>query len=147
MTAVAGKQGVTVVRIRSPRMLLQHGFMRTVFEVFDRHRTSVDVISTSEISVSLTIDDTTHLDSLVVDLSPLGDVAVERNRGIVAIVGAGLSHSVGAMARALGALDGLKVHMLSLSASGINLTVILDGDQVNTAIARLHNEFFPAAGT
>lgn len=142
VTAVAGKQGVTVVRIRSPRMLLQHGFMRTVFEVFDRHRTSVDVIATSEISVSLTIDDTTHLDSLVVDLSPLGDVAVERNRGIVAIVGAGLSDAVGAMSRALGALAGLRVHMVSLSASGINLTVILDGDQVNAAIERLHNEFF-----
>ncbi len=142
VTAVAGKQGVTVVRIRSPRMLLQHGFMRTVFEIFDRHRTSVDVIATSEISVSLTIDDTTHLDSLVVDLSPLGDVTVERNRGIVAIVGAGLSDAVGAMSRALGALAGLRVHMLSLSASGINLTVILDGDQVNTAIERLHNEFF-----
>lgn len=144
VTALAGKPGVTVLRIRSPRMLLQHGFMRTVFEIFDRHRTSVDVIATSEISVSLTIDDATHLDSLVVDLSRLGDVAVERNRGIVAIVGAGLSDSVGAMARALGAITGLKVHMLSLSASGINLTVILDGDQVNPAVARLHNEFFPA---
>jgi aspartate kinase len=143
VTALAGKQGVTVLRIRSPRMLLQHGFMRTVFEIFDRHRTSVDVIATSEISVSLTIDDASHLDSLMVDLSRLGDVAVERNRGIVAIVGAGLSDSVGAMARALGAITGLKVHMLSLSASGINLTVILDGDQVNTAVARLHNEFFP----
>lgn len=146
VTAVAGKQGVTVLRIRSPRMLLQHGFMRTVFEIFDRHRTSVDVIATSEISVSLTIDDVVHLDSLMVDLSPYGDVSVERNRGIVAIVGAGLSDSVGAMARALGALAGLKVHMLSLSASGINLTVILDGDQVNTALQRLHNEFF-SAGT
>jgi aspartate kinase len=143
VTALAGKQGVTVLRIRSPRMLLQHGFMRTVFEIFDRHRTSVDVIATSEISVSLTIDDATHLDSLMVDLSRLGDVAVERNRGIVAIVGAGLSDSVGDMARALGAITGLKVHMLSLSASGINLTVILDGDQVNPAVARLHNEFFP----
>ena len=143
VTALAGKQGVTVLRIRSPRMLLQHGFMRTVFEIFDRHRTSVDVIATSEISVSLTIDDATHLDSLMVDLSRLGDVAVERNRGIVAIVGAGLSDSVGDMARALGAITGLKVHMLSLSASGINLTVILDGDQVNSAVARLHNEFFP----
>lgn len=146
VTAVAGKQGVTVVRIKSPRMLLQHGFLRTVFDVFDRHRTSVDVVATSEISVSLTVDDTTHLDSVVVDLAPFGDVSVERNRGIVAIVGAGLSDSVSAMSRALGALTGFKVHMLSLSASGINLTVILDGDQVAPAMERLHNEFFSASG-
>jgi aspartate kinase len=143
VSALAGKTGVTVLKVRSPRMLLQHGFMRTVFEVFDRHRTSVDVIATSEVSVSLTVDDATRLDSLLVDLSQLGDVSVERNRGIVSIVGAGLTDSSDAMARALTSLGDIRVHMLSLSASGINLTVIVDGDQVAPALVRLHNEFFP----
>ena len=92
VTALAGKQGVTVIKVRSPRMLLQHGFLRTLFKVFDRHRTSVDVVATSEVSVSVTIDDASHLDTLVVDLSHLGDVSVERNRGIVAIVGAFHGH-------------------------------------------------------
>jgi aspartate kinase len=147
VTAIAGKQGVTVLKVRSPRMLLQHGFLRSLFEVFDRHRTSVDVVATSEISVSVTIDDTTHLDSLVVDLRQLGDVAIERNRGIVALVGAGLAESSDAMSRALAALGEIRVHMLSLSASGINLTVLVDGEQVGAAVQRLHNEFFPESAT
>lgn len=144
VSALAGKQGVTVIKVRSPRMLLQHGFLRTLFEVFDRHRTSVDVVATSEVSVSVTIDDTTHLDSLVVDLSHLGDVSVERNRGIVALVGAGLTESGVAMSRAFAALGSMRVHMLSLSANGINLTILVDGDQVADALRRLHDEFFSA---
>jgi aspartate kinase len=145
VTAIAGKEGVTVLKVRSPRMLLQHGFLRSLFEIFDRHRTSVDVVATSEISVSVTVDDASHLDSLVVDLAQLGDVSIERNRGIVALVGAGLSDSSDAMSRALAALGDIRVHMLSLSASGINLTMLVDGDRVTTAVARLHNEFYPAA--
>lgn len=146
VSALAGKRGVTVIRVRSPRMLLQHGFLRTLFEVFDRHRTSIDVVATSEVSVSVTVDDSTHLDSLVVDLSQLGDVTVERNRGIVAIVGAGLTDSSETMSRALAALHGMRIHMLSLSASGINLTLLLDGDQVVEAMRLLHDAFFPAGG-
>ncbi len=145
VSALAGKQGVTVIKVRSPRMLLQHGFLRTLFEVFDRHRTSVDVVATSEVSVSVTIDDTTHLDSLVVDLSHLGDVSVERNRGIVALVGAGLTDSGVAMSRAFAALGTMRVHMLSLSANGINLTILVDGDQVADALRKLHDEFFASA--
>ena len=144
VSALAGKGGVTVIKVRSLRMLLQHGFLRTLFDIFDRHRTSVDVVATSEISVSVTVDDTAaHLDSLIVDLSQLGDVSVERNRGIVAIVGAGLTESSDAMARALASLGDLRIHMLSLSASAINLTMIVNGDDVPYALVKLHNEFFP----
>jgi aspartate kinase len=143
VTALAGKSGVTVIKVRSPRMLLQHGFLSTIFAVFDRHRTSVDVVATSEISVSVTIDDVSHLETLMVDLKALGDISVERNRGIVAIVGAGLGESSVTMSRALAAMRDIRVHMLSLSASGINLTLIVDGDQVPVAMARLHNEYFP----
>ncbi len=142
VTAIAGKLGVTVVKVRSPRMLLAHGFLRSIFEVFHRHRTSVDVVATSEISVSLTIDDARHLDSLVVDLSQLGDVSVERNRGMIALVGAGLSASTEAMSRALAALGTIRVHMLSLSASGINLTMLIDSEQVAPAMRSLHDAFF-----
>ncbi len=147
VTAIAGKEGVTVVKVRSPRMLLAHGFLARIFEIFDRHRTSVDVVATSEISVSLTIDDARNLESLVVDLSQLGDVSIERNRGIVALVGAGLGADSVAMARALGALRNTRVHMLSLSASGINLTMLVDADHVASAIRQLHAEFFPPGVT
>jgi aspartate kinase len=142
VSAIAGKSDVTVIRVRSPRMLLTHGFLRTTFEVFERHRTSVDVVATSEVSVSVTVDDATHLDSLIVDLTRLGDVTVERHRGIVALVGAGLNRDGLAMSRALAALQGTKVHMLSLSASGINLTIIIDGDRVAPAMQALHKTFF-----
>jgi aspartate kinase len=143
VTAIAGKSGVTLLKVRSPRMLLTEGFMRTLFDVFARHQTSVDVVATSEVSVSVTIDDTTRLEALVIDLRQLGDVTMERNRGIVAIVGSGLSDGGTAMARALGAIGDIRVHMLSLSSSGINLTVVVDGEQVAPAMRRLHDAFFP----
>ncbi len=142
VTAIAGKSGVTLLKVRSPRMLLTEGFMRTLFEVFERHHTSVDVVATSEVSVSVTIDDASRLEALVVDLRVLGDVTMERNRGIVSIVGNGLSDGGSAMATALSAIGDLRVHMLSLSSSGINLTVVVDGDQVNPAMQRLHAAFF-----
>ncbi|MDB4915776.1 MAG: aspartate kinase [Gemmatimonadetes bacterium] len=142
--AIAGKSGVTLLKVRSPRMLLTEGFMRSLFEVFERHRTSVDVVATSEVSVSVTIDDTTRLEALVIDLRALGDVSMERNRGIVSIVGSSLSEGGSSMARALSAIGDIQVHMLSLSSSGINLTVVVDGDQVQPAMQRLHGVFFPA---
>jgi aspartate kinase len=143
VSAIAGKRGTTVVKVRSSRMLLSHGFLRTIFEVFERHRTSIDVVATSEVSVSVTVDQTEHLDAILIDLATLGDVSVERSRGIIAIVGAGLSDDTSAMATAMQSLQGIKVHMLSLSATGINFTLIVDADDVAPAMRRLHAAFFP----
>ena len=142
VTAIAGKSGVTLIRLRTPRMLLTEGFLRTTFDVFHRHRASVDVVATSEVSVSLTIDDPSRLDALLPDLRELGDVAIERSRGIIAVVGAELSAGGEHMARALRALRDTRIHMLSLSATGINLTIVVDGEQVNPVMRRLHDEFF-----
>ncbi|MEX2182292.1 MAG: lysine-sensitive aspartokinase 3 [Gemmatimonadaceae bacterium] len=143
--AIAGKTRTVVVKVRSPRMLAAPGALRAIFEVFERNRTSVDVVATSEVSVSVTIDDDQHLDTLVAQLSAFGDVAIERHRGIVALVGAGLGESTVTMARALAALGDLRLHMVSLSATGINLTLIMDGDVVPEAMRRLHGEFFGKA--
>ncbi len=145
VSAIAGKTDVTVVKVTAARMLLAHGFLRRVFEIFERHETSVDVVATSEVSVSVTIDDPARLDALVVDLRDLGDVSIERNRGIIAIVGAGICDAGGAMGRALIALGDVKIHMMSLSATGINLTVIVGADSVQPAMRRLHDEFFGSA--
>ena len=142
VSAIAGKTDVTVVKVTAARMLLAHGFLRRVFEIFERNQTSVDVVATSEISVSVTIDDAARLDALLVDLRSLGDVSIERNRGIIAIVGAGICDAGGAMGRALMALGEVEIHMMSLSATGINLTVIVNQDAVEPAIKRLHKEFF-----
>jgi aspartate kinase len=141
--ALAGKRDKTLVKLRSARMLLAHGFLGAVFAVFDRHRTSIDVVTTSEVSVSVTLDDATQLEAIVADLSAFGDVSVEQHRGLVAIVGAGLADGAQTMARALGALEGIKVHMASLSATGLNFTLVLDDAQVNPALQRLHATFFP----
>jgi aspartate kinase len=142
VSAIAGKSGITVVRVTAARMLNAHGFLRSVFEIFDRSRTSVDVVATSEVSVSVTVDDTESLDSLLVDLRQFGDVSFERDRAIVAVVGAGISDQSAAMGRAIGALAGIKIHMMSLSSTGINLTIIVDAGDLNDAMLRLHDEFF-----
>ena len=146
VSALAAKPSTTVVKLRSARMLLAHGFLRTVFDIFDRHRTSIDVIATSEVSLSVTLDDPSNLEALLVDLMQLGDVSVERGRGIVSVVGAGLTDDATALARAFGALADVKVHMASVSATGINLTLVVDGDQVAPAMRRLHGAFFGGAG-
>ena len=142
VTAIAGKSPVTVVKIRSPRMLLTEGFLRELFGIFERHRISVDVVSTSEVSVSVTVDDASRLEELIPELRQLGDVAIDRSRGIVALVGAALSESGEAMSRALAAIGNTRLHMLSLSATGINMTMVVDADEVNPLMQRLHAEFF-----
>lgn len=142
VSAIAGKNDISLLKVGSPRMLLTEGFLRALFEIFERHRTSVDVVATSEVSVSLTVDDASELEAIVSDLRQLGDVSVERNRGIVAIVGGAISEGGGAMAKALAAIGDTRVHMLSLSATGINLTLVVDDDQVKPAMQRLHTAFF-----
>ena len=142
VTAIAGRRGTSVVKLRSSRMLLAHGFLRTIFEVFERHRTSVDVIATSEVEVSLTVDHDERLDAVLADLAGLAEVSVERGLGIVAVVGAGLSDDTRTIATALAAVGAIKVHMLSLSSTGINLTLIVDESQVATAMQRLHAAYF-----
>ena len=145
VSAIAGKNAVSLVKVGSPRMLLTEGFLRALFEIFERHQTSVDVVATSEVSVSLTVDDAARLEAIVSDLRGLGDVSVERNRGIVAVVGGAIAEGGGAMARALAAVGEVRVHMLSLSATGINLTLVVDDDQVKPAMQRLHATFFEEA--
>ncbi|HJR63836.1 MAG TPA: lysine-sensitive aspartokinase 3 [Gemmatimonadaceae bacterium] len=145
VSAIAGKTGVSVVKLRSSRMLLAHGFLRRFFEVFERFQTSVDVVATSEVSVSVTVDDASRLDDLVVELSALGDVSIERNRAIVAVVGAALGGHSHTMSQALAALGDIPVHMVSLSASEINLTIIVDAEQLEPAMRALHAAFFTRA--
>jgi len=142
VSAIAGKGGVTVVKVGAAKMLFARGFLRRVFDIFERNGVSVDVVATSEVSVSVTVDDPSGLESLIVELAALGDVSVERDRAIVAVVGAAISDDSAAMGRAISALAGIKIHMMSLSATGINLTIIVDGDQLNPALEKLHAEFF-----
>jgi aspartate kinase len=153
LVAIAGKSPVTLLKIRSPRMLLAPGFLRRIYEIFERHLISVDVVATSEISVSLTVDrpgghgrDDAAIDALVVDLEALGEVSVERSRGVVALVGAGVADDTDTMARALDAIRGTQIHMLTLSATGLNFTLVIDAAAVASVVRRLHAAFFPEVG-
>jgi aspartate kinase len=143
--AIAGKDGVTVIKVHSSAMLMAQGFLRALFDVFARHGTSVDVVATSEVSVSVTVDALAPVEAIAADLASLGEVTVERERAIIAVVGAGLSGDGAIMARALDALSGVQVHMISVSASEINFTIVVDADRLRAAMGALHGAFFGSA--
>ena len=143
--AIAGRANVVLVNVKSSAMLGATGVVSAIFSVFERYKLAIDVIATSEVSVSVTLDADGNIDRVLDELRTFGDVTVERGRAIVAIVGAGLGQHTPTMARALAALGEMRVQMCSLSASAINLTLIVDGDQLHEAMRRLHRAFFEEA--
>ena len=140
--AIAHKTGVTTVQVTSARMLGAYGFLRALFEIFDRHRTAVDVVTTSEVSVSLSLDDTTSLPSIVEDLKQLGSVSIEGKRAILCIVGEGLRSTPGIAARIFSTISNINVSLISQGASRINLTFAVEESRAREAVMRLHKEFF-----
>lgn len=140
--AIAHKTGVTTVQITSLRMLGAYGFLRALFEVFDRHRTVVDVVTTSEVSVSLTLDDASALPAIVAELEPLGTVRVEKGRAIICVVGEGLHGKPGIAARVFSTISDINVTLISQGSSSINVTFAIEEERVKEAVTRLHEEFF-----
>jgi aspartate kinase len=140
--SISWKQGITVVNIRAPRMLGTYGFLRALFEVFERHETVVDVLASGEVSVSLTIEDRSRLDALVRDLSDLGEVWIEERRAIIAIVGIGLRHTPGLAARVFNAVWPANVEVISQGSSAINMTFVVREEDGPDVVRRLHHEFF-----
>lgn len=140
--AIAHKNGITTVQITSARMLGAYGFLRKLFEVFDQHRTAVDVVTTSEVSVSLSIDDATSLEALESDLKELGTVEIEKQRTIISIIGEGLRNTPGIAARVFSVISDINVSMISVGASSVNLTFMVDEPHAAQAIRRLHQIFF-----
>lgn len=143
LRALACKRDVSVVHITSTRMLMAHGFLHRVFEVFDRHRTIVDVVTTSEVSVSVTVDDARAIDAIVADLRPFADVTTDADLALVCAVGEQLREQHHLCADVLDGLGGLPVRMVSQSASRQNLTIVVSGRDLETAMTRLHGRFFP----
>jgi aspartate kinase len=128
--------------VRTPRMLGGSGFLASIFEAFGRRGVSVDLVSTSEVSVSATVDGKAGVEELVADLSELGEVRVERDRAVVALVGERLLGTPGIPGRALGALSDINVEMISLGANEINLSLVVERGQAAEAQRRLHAAFF-----
>jgi len=140
--AIACKRDVTRVDIASTRMLMAYGFLRRVFEVFERFRTPVDVVTTSEVSVSVTIDDRRALDGIVAELRGFADVSCEDGMAIVCAVGERLRGDAKLATRILGALEGLPLAMVSQGGSRTNITVVLPEAHVKEAMESLHGRFF-----
>jgi len=140
--AIAAKKRITIIDIVAPRMLLAHGFLKQIFEAFDRHRIPIDVVSTSEVSVSLTVDSNESIPALAADLSQIADVKYEGRKAIVCLVGENLREVPGIAAHVFGELTDVKIRMISQGASEINLTFVIDEEQVPSVVQRLHKTFF-----
>jgi aspartate kinase len=142
--SISWKRGITVVNVRAPRMLGAYGFLRAMFEVFERHETVVDVLASGEVSVSLTVEDGTRLGAVVRDLSELGEVWTESDRAIVAVVGIGMRTTPGLAARLFRAVQPANVEVISQGASAINVTFVVREADGPGVVRRLHQEFFGA---
>src|SRR5207247_1006110 len=143
--AIAHKAGMHVIQISSARMLGAYGFLRGLFEVFDRHELPVDVVATSEVSVSLTVDDDARLPAVVAELEALGDVQVQPRRAIICVVGEGLRSTPGIAARVFETIRDINVSLISQGASRVNLTFIVDEEHVAEAVVRLHTALLERA--
>jgi len=135
--SIACKAKVIVLNIRSTRMFMAHGFMRRIFEIFDRYQTSVDMVATSEVSVSLTVDQPEQLGAIVGDLREFADVVIDENQAIICI-----RYTPGVVARVFKALGGINVRMVSQGASALNLGFVVAGQDLAAAVEVLHTEFF-----
>jgi aspartate kinase len=143
--SIAHKKEITVLRITSARMLGAYGFMSALFQIFERFRTAIDVISTSEVSVALTLDNSDELDNIVTELKRLGDVEVESGYAVICVVGEGLRASKGLAASIFAAIEDVNVALISHGASSVNLTFVIKEEYVADVIRKLHEEFFESA--
>ncbi|MEZ5346337.1 MAG: lysine-sensitive aspartokinase 3 [Pyrinomonadaceae bacterium] len=140
--SIAHKTGITILRITSARMLGAYGFMSALFQVFERFRAVVDVVSTSEVSVAMTLDDTTSLEKIVAELERFGDVEVERGHAVVCIVGEGLRDSSGLASKIFSTIEDTNISLISHGASDVNLTFVVKEEFVGNVIKKLHSSFF-----
>jgi aspartate kinase len=142
IAALASKRDVTVIDVTSSRMLMAYGFLRQVFEIFERYRTAVDVVTTSEVSVSVTVDDRRHLPQIAEALRALGEVSVESDMALLCAVGDRLRNEPEIGARVVAMLEEVPLRMISQAASRRNITVVLRQADLEPAMQRLHEELF-----
>ncbi len=141
--AIAFKKEVILIHITSTRMLGAHGFLARVFEVFDRYKVSVDLVATSEVSVSITPNYPHHIEEIKKDLRKVANVEVEEHQSMISVVGTGLRDTPGISSRIFGALGKAKVNVEVISQSyGINQSIIVDGKDLDKGIRAIHAEFF-----
>ena len=140
--AVAAKDGITAIKIKSSRMLLAYGFLRQVFEVFERYKTSIDMISTSEVAVSVTIDDSKYLPEIERELKNFGSIETDKNQSIICIVGNMLAEKEGVLSEVFQSLKSVPVRMVSYGGSHNNISVLVDTTQKEKALTLLNEGLF-----
>ncbi len=140
--SIAAKDGITAIKIQSSRMLLAHGFLRRVFEVFERYKTSIDMITTSEVAVSLTIDDTTYLDDIIAELLGFGTVDIDTGQTIICVVGDFGAEKHGYAARVLEAVKHIPIRMISYGGSENNMSLLIKTGDKTEVLRSLHNRLF-----
>lgn len=140
--AVAAKDGITAIKIKSSRMLLAYGFLRKVFEVFEKHRTSIDMITTSEVAVSVTVDDDLHLPEILKELEAFGTVEIDTNQTIVSIVGNEIAETKDVMKKIFDALEPIPVRMVSYGGSKHNVSLLISRADKEITLQLLNKGLF-----
>jgi aspartate kinase len=140
--SIAAKRRLTIIDIVASRMLMSHGYLKAIFDVFDKHKCPVDMVSTSEVSVSLTVDSNEKLPEIAADLSHLADVKYEGRKALICMVGENIRGQQGIAARVFQAVRHVNVRMISQGASEINMSFMIEEDDADEAIRSLHAEFF-----
>ena len=140
--SIAVKKRLTIIDIVASRMLLAHGFLKLVFDVFDKHKCAIDMVSTSEVSISVTVDSREALPALSADLSKLADVKFEGNKALVCLVGEDIRGQSGIAGQVFGAISHINVRMISQGASEINMSFMINEEDAEEAIRALHGHFF-----
>lgn len=140
--AVAAKDNITAIKIKSGRMLLAYGFLRKVFDCFEIHKTSIDIVTTSEVGVSVTIDNTKHLEEIINDLKKFGTVTVEKDMVIICVVGDMNSENVGFQAKIVNALKDIPVRMISYGGSNYNVSFLVQASDKKRALKLLSEHLF-----
>jgi aspartate kinase len=140
--SIAAKKKLTIIDIVASRMLLAHGFLKMVFDVFDKHHCAIDMVSTSEISVSVTVDSREALPAISADLSKIADVKFEGNKALICLVGEDIRGQSGISGQVFSAISHVNVRMISQGASEINMSFMVNEEDVEEAIRSLHKKFF-----
>ncbi|MXV50457.1 aspartate kinase [Pedobacter sp. HMF7647] len=140
--SIAAKDGITAIKIQSSRMLLAYGFLRRVFEIFERYKTPIDMITTSEVAVSLTIDETDYLQDIIKDLNDFGSVELDKDQTIICVVGDFGAEQHGYASRVLDALKHIPLRMVSYGGSNNNISLLVNTADKTEALRSLHNRLF-----
>jgi len=139
---IAVKKKLTIIDVVASRMLMTHGYLKSIFDIFDKHQCPVDMVSTSEVSVSLTVDSNDKLPAIADDLSKLADVKYEGQKALICMVGEDIRGQMGISAQVFGAIKHVNVRMISQGASEINMSFMIEESDVEEAVKSLHAYFF-----